>query len=67
MEIYFEFLECLNIFRIYKCCVKNLNNIDLLNYGGFLEFFKEISLSIKNDKLFEEIIYCFNTNIVYEE
>ena len=66
-EIYFEFLECLNIFRIYKCCVKNLNNIDLLNYGGFLEFFKEISLSIKNDKLFEEIIYCFNTNIVYEE
>ena len=36
------------------------NNIDILNYGGFLDFFKEISFSIKEDILFEAVlINCF--------
>ena len=59
-EIYFEFLECLNIFKNYKCNMNRQYNIDILNYGGFLDFFKEISFSIKEDILFEAIlINCF--------
>ena len=59
-EIYFEFLECLNIFKTFRSNIHKLYNMDILNYGGFLDFFKEISLSIKEDILFEAILFnCF--------
>ena len=59
-EVYFEFLECVNIFKNYKSNMMRQNNIDILNYGGFLDFFKEISFSIKEDILFEAVlINCF--------
>ena len=62
-EIYFEFLECLNIFKIYKSNIYKRYNIDILNYSGFLDFFKEISFSIKDDNSFTDILTnCFVNN-----
>ena len=67
-EIYFEFLECLNIFKNYRCNVNQQYNIDCLNYGAFLEFFKEISFSIRDDELFKGIlINCFGIDNINEE
>ena len=67
-EIYFEFLECLNIFKNYKCNISQQYNIDCLNYGAFLEFFKEISFSIGDDSLFKEILNnCFGFGNINEE
>jgi Ca2+-binding EF-hand superfamily protein len=67
-EIYFEFLECLNIFKNYKYNVSQQYNIDCLNYGAFLEFFKEISFSIGDDSLFKEILNnCFGFGNINEE
>ena len=66
-EIYFEFLECINIYKIYTSIVNRQYNTDILNYGGFLDFFKEISFSVKDDNLFEDIlINCF-ANSKYDE
>ena len=63
-EIYFDFLECLNIFKNYRCSVNQQYNIDSLNYAAFLDFFKEISFSINDDNLFEEILNnCFGTGV----
>ena len=60
-EIYFEFIECLNIYKNYRSIIYNQDNIDSINYEGFLNYFKEVSLSIKDDKLFEDIlINCFD-------
>ena len=58
-EIYFEFLECINIYKIYTSIVNRQYNTDILNYGGFLDFFKEISFSVKDDNLFEDILILF--------
>ena len=59
-EVYFELLECLNIFKIYRSNVSKKYNIDILNYAGFLDFFKEISFGTKDDMLFKEMLYrCF--------
>ena len=59
-EVYFELLECLNIFKIYRSTVSKKYNIDILNYAGFLDFFKEISFGTKDDILFKEMLYrCF--------
>ena len=62
-EIYFEFLECVHIFKNYRSNINKLYNLDILNYGGFLDFFKEISFSVKEDILFESILFnCFMKN-----
>ena len=62
-EVYFELLECLNIYKIYRSNVLKKYNIDILNYEGFLDFFKEISFSTKDDMLFKEMLYrCFCIN-----
>ena len=67
-EIYFEFLECLNIFKNYRCNVNQQYNIDCLNYGAFLEFFKEISFSIADNEIFKGIlINCFGIDNINEE
>ena len=62
-EVYFELLECLNIYKIYRSNVLKKYNIDILNYEGFLDFFKEISFSTKDDMLFKEMLFrCFCIN-----
>ena len=67
-EIYFEFLECLNIFKNYRCNINQQYNIDCLNYGAFAEFFKEISFGIADDELFKGIlINCFGVDNSNEE
>ena len=67
-EIYFEFLECLNIFKNYRCNINQQYNINCLNYGAFAEFFKEISFGINDDELFKGIlINCFGVDNSNEE
>ena len=66
-EIYFEFLDCINIFKFYKSIISKNSCMDVINFGGFFDFFKEISFSIKNDLLFECIlINCFSKNTINE-
>ena len=36
-----------------------LENNDIITYEDFLDFYKEISLSIKDDKVFEDLIFFF--------
>ena len=66
-EIYFEFLECINIYKFYSSIIRKKGYLDILNFGGFFDFFKEISFSIKNDILFESIlINCFSKSSINE-
>ena len=63
-EVYFEFLESIDVFKNYKNNIKGQNyNDDLLSYEEFLDYYKEISLTIKDDKEFENIlINCWNVD-----
>jgi Ca2+-binding EF-hand superfamily protein len=59
-EVYYDFLEMIDIFKNYKNSVK-LENNDIITYEDFLDFYKEISLNIKDDKVFEDLIFnCWN-------
>lgn len=61
-EVYYDFLEVIDIFKNYKNNVK-LENNDIITYEDFLDFYKEISLSIKDDKVFEDLLFhCWNNN-----
>ena len=61
-EVYYDFLEIIDIFKNYKNSVKNENN-DIITYEDFLDFYKEISMSIKDDKVFEDLLFqCWNNN-----
>ena len=62
IEVYYDFLEMIDIFKNYKNNV-NLENNDIITYEDFLDFYKEISLSIKDDKVFEDLLFhCWNNN-----
>ena len=56
-EIFLDFIDSLEIFREYN---SNLNNENVkngyLSFEDFLNFFKEISMSISDDKYFEFFI-----------
>ena len=61
-EIYYDFIESIDIFKNYRLHLEGQNYYDdSLSYQEFLEYYKEISMSIKDDKLFEEILFnCWN-------
>ena len=60
-EIAFDYFDSLEIFREYNMNLRNKNIINgIVTYLDFENYFKEISLSINDDKLFEYIInYCW--------
>ena len=56
-EVFFEFLESIDIFKNYKNNINGQNfNNNTLSYDEFLDFYKEISISIKDDILFEHLL-----------
>ena len=62
-EVYNDFIECIDIFKNYKSHINGYgpNVNEILNYLEFLELFKEISMSIRDDNLFEEyLINCWD-------
>ena len=62
-EVYYDFLESLDIFKNYKNIIKR-QNTEILSYEDFLDFFKEISMSIIDDKLFEDLLTnCWSINL----
>ena len=66
-EIAFDFFDSLEVFREYNINLKNENIINgIMSYQDFENYFKEISLSINDDKLFEYIInYCWEIDNDY--
>ena len=61
-EVYYNFLEMIDIFKNYKNNVKHENN-DIITYEDFFDFYKEISMCIKDDKAFEDLLFhCWNNN-----
>ena len=60
-EIAFDFFDSLEVFKEYNTNLRNKNiNNGILSYFDFENYFKEISFSIIEDKLFEYIInYCW--------
>ena len=63
-EIFLDFIDSLEIFREYN---SNLNNENIKNgymsHDDFYNFFKEISMSISDDKYFEYLINnCWGLN-----
>ena len=60
-EIVFDFFDSLEVFREYNTNLKNENIANgIVTFLDFQNYFKEISLSINDDKLFEYIInYCW--------
>ena len=63
-EIAFDFFDSLEIFKEYNINLGNENIIKgIMTYYDFENYFKEISLSINDDKLFEYIInYCWEVD-----
>ena len=61
-DVYFDFAESIDIFKNYRNNLSGYNyNNDFFNYHDFLDYYKEISMSIKEDKLFEDLIFnCWN-------
>ena len=74
-EIAFDFFDSLEVFREYNTNLQNANVINgILSYIDFENYFKEISLSISDDKIFDYIInFCweiderYNNNGNYNE
>ena len=63
-EVALDFYDSVEIFNEYN---SNLNNINIkngiMNYDDFCNFFKEISMSIKDDAFFEYLISnCWSIN-----
>ena len=61
-EINFDFLDSMDVFQEYNINLKNGNIINgLMNYIDFENYFKEISLSISDDKIFDYFInFCWD-------
>ena len=66
-EIYYDFIESIDIFNNYKN--KNNYNNNFFNYQEFLDYYKELNISFKEDKDFEILLNnCWNDkekNIYY--
>ena len=62
-----EFLDKLEIFREYNDNLK-MSYSTTMNFNEFLRFYSEISMSIKDDNLFDNILYnCWNINYGLED
>ena len=61
-EVFFEFLESIDIFKNYKNTINGQNyNNNALSYQDFLEYYKEIGISIEDDIIFEHLLKsCWN-------
>ena len=66
-EIAFDFFDSLEVFREYNTNLQNANVINgILSYIDFENYFKEISLSISDDKIFDYIInFCWEIDERY--
>ena len=66
-ELAFEFFDSLEIFKEYNINLLNENIIKgIMTYNEFENYFKEISLSIIDDKLFDYIInFCWEIDNKY--
>ena len=66
-ETSFDFFDSLEVFREYNSNLQNNNVINgILSYFDFENFFKEISLSIFDDKIFDYIInFCWEIDDRY--
>jgi Ca2+-binding EF-hand superfamily protein len=66
-ELAFEFFDSLEIFKEYNINLLNENIIKgIMTYNEFENYFKEISLSIIDDKLFDYIInFCLEIDNKY--
>ena len=66
-EEFGEFLDKLEIFREYNDNLK-MSYSTTMNFNEFLRFYSEISMSIKDDNLFDNILYnCWNVNSGFED
>ena len=63
-EIAFDFIDSLEIFKEYNINLKNESIINgIMAYNDFENYFKEISLSIIDDKIFNYIInFCWEVD-----
>jgi len=63
-EIAFDFIDSLEIFKEYNINLKNESIINgIMTYNDFENYFKEISLSIIDDKIFDYIInFCWEVD-----
>ena len=63
-EIAFDFIDSLEIFKEYNINLKNESIINgIMTYNDFENYFKEISLSINDDKIFDYIInFCWEVD-----
>lgn len=63
-EIAFDFIDSLEIFKEYNINLKNESIINgIMTYNDFEKYFKEISLSINDDKIFDYIInFCWEVD-----
>jgi Ca2+-binding EF-hand superfamily protein len=66
-EEFSEFLDKIEIFREYNDNLK-MSYSTTMNFNEFLRFYSEISMSIKDDNLFDNILYnCWNINYCLED
>ena len=66
-EEFGEFLDKIEIFREYNDNLK-MSYSTTMNFNEFLRFYSEISMSIKDDNLFDNILYnCWNLNSGLED
>ena len=63
-EIAFDFIDSLEIFKEYNINLKNESIINgIMTYNDFENYFKEISLSINDDKIFDYLInFCWEVD-----
>jgi len=66
-EEFGEFLDKIEIFREYNDNLK-MSYSTTMNFNEFLKFYSEISMSIKDDNLFDNILFnCWNANFGLED
>ena len=63
-EIAFDFFDSLEVFKEYNTNLKNESIINgIMTYNEFENYFKEISLSINDDKIFDYMInFCWEVD-----
>ena len=64
-EIIFDFFDSIEVFKEYNINLKNENIINgVMDYNDFENYFKEISMSISDDKIFDYVIhFCWEDTV----
>ena len=67
-EIIFDFFDSIEVFKEYNINLKNENIINgVMDYNDFENYFKEISMSITDDKIFDYVIhFCWEDDDIYK-